>query len=794
MATLEKNRLVLRVAYAGAPLAGKTESIRMLLRLLRGKDGDKHVFSPGEARGRTIFFDWADYEAGTFQGNPIRCQITSVPGQAVLSARREVLVKAADAVILVIDSRPEGLEEARRSYLEMSPWLAEADRDLEVRVILQCNKQDLDGSLSPEVLRSKLGLLAGRPSYGTSATTGKGLRPAFIAAVREALNRARALTDRGLIRFGKPEIDSGQELLERLQRDAVATDASVDARGAAPPEKATPPPPPAAPVAVTPEPLPPRRPSVPAAPRVVPSPAPRVAASPVLAAPPRGAEPSAPEPLRPAVMPASAWRSQRPNGVQAGALAVPALVDAPARASAPPTAAAPTAPTAGALPPTAPTAGALPPTAPTAGALPPTAPTAGALPPTVQTQPDVATPCPVEPEPHASPPPPTAATPKSRPAVMPASAYRALSAGTPALQEPRTVVTSIVARGGEGAPEAHPAPAGDAPVIAQKAAAAPATASAPDTVRSERAPAPAAAPAQRESTPAAVTTAERAPPSSSWRLRTRPAVMPAAAFRAQFGDAAAAPIRGSPAAAPWPGVEPASDAPRLPAPGLPDAHVCPVAIWRPLEPQMSASARAAADPRGGWHGEPVPGWYAHTIDSEADLAAARRLYDVAVSRYSALHRYLSRDRCLALTKDVGRWWVWQVVRKVPTLSSRFNDWPRAGDSPEGCAELLLDCATSFWRALQALRQAPEALPVAFEKVAPQDGGFVYAGLLPRGITPPSSFLEEDADFEDVLRKKVAVRPPPLAHIPAVLEELRRRAAGRLSAPVLEMICSVLIGH
>jgi hypothetical protein len=209
---------------------------------------------------------------------------------------------------------------------------------------------------------------------------------------------------------------------------------------------------------------------------------------------------------------------------------------------------------------------------------------------------------------------------------------------------------------------------------------------------------------------------------------------------------------------------------------------------------MSSGARAAADPRGGWHGEPVSGWYAHTIESDVGLGAARRLYDAAVSRHSVLHRYLSKDRCLALTHDVGRWWVWQIVRKVPTLSTRFHDWPRPGDSPEAAAESLFDCATSYWAALKAIRQAPEALPVAFEKVAPQDGTFVYAGLLPRVVAPPTSSQENDADFEDVLRRKLAVRPPPALHVPAVLEALRRQAAGRLPDPVLEMICSVLIGH
>jgi signal recognition particle receptor subunit beta len=791
MATLEKNRLVLRVAYAGPPLAGKTESIRMLLRLLRGKDGDKHVFSPGEARGRTIFFDWADYEAGTFRGNPIRCQITSVPGQAVLSARREALVKAADAVILVIDSRPDGLEEARRCYGEMAPWLAEADRELAVRVVLQCNKQDLDGSILPELLRSKLGLAADRPSYGTSATTGKGLRPAFIAAVREALNRARTLTDRGLIRFGRPEIDSGQELLERLQREVVATEAPVDTQKTAPSADVTPQAPraptpmaaPAAPQMASPmappttlsmraaEPAPAVPSTTPArsiqansvassrAPAVVPPMARDIsttaAAPPLVRTTREGAEPAAPKPRRPAVMPASAWRAQYPDRVQTGTAPVMRLHAESNRT--------PTIPLG--TPPSP-----ITPTLPSASAPPAARDPA----PIAQLRADSPLPHAVEPTPYRVPPPLPVPVRPARPAVMPASAYRAANADKQVHAPRIAVVTTTMSRGGDDAPTGHSAKIHEATAIPEKTTLDPATAG-----------------DERRDTALAMA---EVTPQPSPKPRTRPAVMPASAFRAEFADAAQARVWAVPTTEPWSSVEQASDAPRLPARGLPDEQVCPLAIWRPLEPQMSPSVRAAADPRGGWHGEPVSGWYAHTIDSDVEPAAAHRLYDTAVSRHSALHRYLSKDRCLALTEDVGRWWVWQVVRKVPTLATRFHDWPRAGDSPEASAESLLDCAASYWSALKAIRQAPEALPVTFEKVAYQDGGFVYAGLLPRVVGPPTSSIDDDRDFEDVLRKKLAVRPPPPLHVPAVLEELRKKAAGRLSASVVEMICSVLIGH
>jgi GTPase SAR1 family protein len=218
MAAFDKDRLIVRVAYAGAPMAGKTESVRALLPLLKGQGAERLVMSPAEDRGRTAYFDWADYEGGAFQGKPIHCQITSVPGQVALSSRRELLVRGADAVILVVDSRSEAIERAQQCYEEMAPWLAEAGREVPVRLLLQCNKQDLPGSLTPNEIRDALGLDFGKDVYATSARTGKGLRATFVAGVRVAVERAKAQIARGLI-AKTAEIASGDELLEVMQRD-----------------------------------------------------------------------------------------------------------------------------------------------------------------------------------------------------------------------------------------------------------------------------------------------------------------------------------------------------------------------------------------------------------------------------------------------------------------------------------------------------------------------------------------------------------------------------------------------
>jgi signal recognition particle receptor subunit beta len=218
MAAFDKDRLIVRVAYAGAPMAGKTESVRALLPMLKGQGAERQVMSPAEDRGRTAYFDWADYEGGAFQGKPIHCQITSVPGQVALSSRRELLLRGADAVILVVDSRSEAIERAQQCYEEMAPWLMDAGREVPIRLLLQCNKQDLPGSLTPDEIRRALGLDFGKDVYATSARTGKGLRATFVAGVRVAVERAKAQIARGLI-LKTAEITSGDELYEVMQRD-----------------------------------------------------------------------------------------------------------------------------------------------------------------------------------------------------------------------------------------------------------------------------------------------------------------------------------------------------------------------------------------------------------------------------------------------------------------------------------------------------------------------------------------------------------------------------------------------
>jgi len=212
MAVIDEARgvLVVRIVYDGPALSGKTTSLRALSRGVGSQ-----VTTLGESAGRTLFFDWVDYVGGLFDGRQIRCQIVSVPGQLELSARRKFLLDTADAVVLVLDTREHEWEFSRQ-WLQQS-LVACRSKDPPVGIVVQANKRDAPDALAADALRESVGRAAPVALVGSTATSGDGIREAFVLAVRLALDRVRALSTRGLLRFGKPDDDAPEELLGKLQ-------------------------------------------------------------------------------------------------------------------------------------------------------------------------------------------------------------------------------------------------------------------------------------------------------------------------------------------------------------------------------------------------------------------------------------------------------------------------------------------------------------------------------------------------------------------------------------------------
>jgi signal recognition particle receptor subunit beta len=202
--------LVVRIVYDGPALSGKTTSLKALARGVSSQ-----ISTPAEAAGRTLYFDWVDYVGGLFDGRQIRCQIVGVPGQRELSERRKLLIETADAIVLVLDTRQPEWDFSLDWVKSTVPFCR--NQDPPVGLVLQANKRDATDAVPAQAMRVDLNRIAPVALVPSTATTGDGIREAFVLAVRLALDRVRALAGSGRLLSGKPDDDSPEDLLRRLQ-------------------------------------------------------------------------------------------------------------------------------------------------------------------------------------------------------------------------------------------------------------------------------------------------------------------------------------------------------------------------------------------------------------------------------------------------------------------------------------------------------------------------------------------------------------------------------------------------
>lgn len=210
----ERDVLVLRIVYDGPPFSGKTTTLRTLSEGL-----GVEIVTPEEREGRTLAFDWVDYTGGLFDGRQIRCQIVSVPGQEELARRRRHLLESADAIVVVADTRRSEIATTFSLLRAVLDW--SRSREPPIGVVLQANKRDAMGAVPRDELHEGLSTIAPLGLIETVATSGHGVREAFVFGVRLALDRVRALSDAGRLARGRPIVDSAAQLYDQVGRIEV---------------------------------------------------------------------------------------------------------------------------------------------------------------------------------------------------------------------------------------------------------------------------------------------------------------------------------------------------------------------------------------------------------------------------------------------------------------------------------------------------------------------------------------------------------------------------------------------
>jgi signal recognition particle receptor subunit beta len=141
-----------KLVYYGPPVGGKTTNLQILHRTaVANRRGE--LISINSAQDRTILFDLLPLRTPGFRGFDLRLQVLAVPGQAMYSATRRLVLKGADSLVFVANSALDRWEENIQSYKEMTQNLLTHRLDpQQMPLVLQYNKRDLPQVLEVEAL------------------------------------------------------------------------------------------------------------------------------------------------------------------------------------------------------------------------------------------------------------------------------------------------------------------------------------------------------------------------------------------------------------------------------------------------------------------------------------------------------------------------------------------------------------------------------------------------------------------------------------------------------------------
>jgi signal transduction histidine kinase len=224
-----------KVVYYGTALSGKTTSLKYVHRVI---DVERRIelVSLNTEGDRTLFFDFLPISLGAISGCHFKLQAFTVPGQVKYNLTRRYVLRGADAVIFVADSRPDAFDDNVRSLASLKENLeANGIAPESLPLIIQYNKRDAPGALAVARLRGALNKRR-VPDFATTATTGEGVFEAFTELVSAMLAKlareyrigdpadaSRVLRDRlaGLARTAKERPAGAPEKRAEPSTDAI---------------------------------------------------------------------------------------------------------------------------------------------------------------------------------------------------------------------------------------------------------------------------------------------------------------------------------------------------------------------------------------------------------------------------------------------------------------------------------------------------------------------------------------------------------------------------------------------
>jgi signal recognition particle receptor subunit beta len=241
------NEVTVKLVYYGPGLCGKTTNLEKIYANPK-LDNKGKMISMSTETDRTLFFDFMPMELGTINGQKVRVQLYTVPGQVFYDATRKLVLRGADGVVFVADSQ-SGMRQSNLDSLNNLRTNLRANRlDPEkIALVYQLNKRDLPSVDSVEEMTQYLGATSDTV-VEASAKSGAGVTATLRTAVSRILDNLKNHVDTTL--YEEPALTAP----DMTQKSGVAQHSAGTPKLSMKSESAPPPaPPPMAPVAAVPE-------------------------------------------------------------------------------------------------------------------------------------------------------------------------------------------------------------------------------------------------------------------------------------------------------------------------------------------------------------------------------------------------------------------------------------------------------------------------------------------------------------------------------------------------------------
>lgn len=188
------NEVTVKLVYYGPGLCGKTTNLEKIYGNPKLEHKGKMISMATET-DRTLFFDFMPMELGTINGQKVRVQLYTVPGQVFYDATRKLVLRGADGVVFVADSQPSMRDSNIDSLNNLKTNLRLNRLDPEkVALVYQYNKRDLPNAESVDGMNAYL-QPGTAPVVEAAAIQGMGVTATLRAAVTKILDNLKNHVD-----------------------------------------------------------------------------------------------------------------------------------------------------------------------------------------------------------------------------------------------------------------------------------------------------------------------------------------------------------------------------------------------------------------------------------------------------------------------------------------------------------------------------------------------------------------------------------------------------------------------